>query len=91
MTQKPNMIHLKKNIREMNYLILPKNFKSKEWIYFSAQSVKIYFFVLCSVLIKRVDNLSQFENFLLNKYVSKMHTITNLVYRDKLHVKITKL
>lgn len=30
MTQKTNMIHLKKNIREMNYLILPKNFKSKE-------------------------------------------------------------
>lgn len=84
MTQKPNMIHLKKNIREMNYLILQKKFKSKEWIYFSAQGVKIYFFVLCTVLLKRVDNLSQFENFL-------MHTITNLVYRDKLHVKITKL
>lgn len=27
----------------------------------------------------------------INKYVSKMHTITNLVYRDKLHVNITKL
>lgn len=29
-TQKTNMIHLKKNIREMNYLILQKKFESKE-------------------------------------------------------------
>lgn len=29
MTQKPNMIHLKKNIREMNYLILQKNLNQR--------------------------------------------------------------
>lgn len=91
MTQKTNLINLNKNIRENHYLILQKKIKSKEWIYFWAQRVKIYFFVLCSVLIKRVDYLSKFENFLSNKYVSKMHTITNLVHRDKLNVNITKL
>lgn len=64
---------------------------SKQWIYCWAQSVNINFFAMCPILIKRVDNLSQIENFPSNKYVSKMHTINNLVYRDKLHVNIIPL